>query len=132
MFYKFDNFCVYIKEAFGNQDEDRAIKRQLLILRQTQSAMVYGSRFKTAQGNECQSLCLCSQEDIWDSEEKNIIKLGVWKKCDHCKGHHELCLNYNSENNSSSWADMMEKDLEWNKQQDLDDENQKVTHNIES
>ena len=26
---------------------------------------------------------------------------------------------------------MMEKDLEWNKQQDLDDENQEVTHNIE-
>ena len=34
-----------------------------------------------------------------------------WKKCDHCKGQHELCLNYNSENSSSAWADMMEKDL---------------------
>ena len=43
----------------------------------------------------------------------------------------ELCLNYNSENNSSLWADMMEKDLEWNKQQNLDDENQEATQNIE-
>ena len=24
MFYKFDNFCIYIKEIFGNQDEDDA------------------------------------------------------------------------------------------------------------
>ena len=47
MFYKFDNFCIYIKKAFGNQDENRAIEKQLLILKQTQSAMVYGSRFKT-------------------------------------------------------------------------------------
>ena len=29
-------------------------------------------------------------------------------KCDHCKKHHELYLNYNSENNSSSWAHMMD------------------------
>ena len=28
-------------------------------------------------------------------------------------------------------ADMMEKKLKWNKQQDLDDENQEATHNIE-
>ena len=51
---------------------------------------------------ECQSFCLCSHENIWDSDEENIIQLGMWKKCDHCKGHHELCLNYNSENSSSS------------------------------
>ena len=55
----------------------------------------------------------------------------MWTKCDHCKKHHELYLNYNSENNPSSWADMMEKNLKWNKHQDLDDENQKATHNIE-
>ena len=36
MFYKFDNFCIYIKKVFGNQNEDRAIEKQLLILRQTQ------------------------------------------------------------------------------------------------
>ena len=47
MFYKFDNFCIYIKKVFGNQDENRAIEKQLLILKQTQSTMVYGSRFKT-------------------------------------------------------------------------------------
>ena len=47
MFYKFDNFCIYIKEVFGNQNEDRAIEKQFLILKQTQSAMVYGSKFKT-------------------------------------------------------------------------------------
>ena len=47
MFYKFDNFCIYIKKVFGNQDEDKTIKKQLLILKQTQFAMVYGSRFKT-------------------------------------------------------------------------------------
>ena len=33
MFYKFDNFCIYIKEAFWNQDENRAIEKQLLILK---------------------------------------------------------------------------------------------------
>ena len=63
--------------------------------------------------------------------KKNVVELGLWKKCDHCKKHHELYLNYNSENNSSSWADMMEKDLKWNKQKDLDDENHETTHNIE-
>ena len=47
MFYKFDNFCIYIKKVFGNQDEEKAIKKQFLILKQTQSAMVYGSKFKT-------------------------------------------------------------------------------------
>ena len=47
MFYKFDNFCIYIKEVFGNQDEDKAIEKQLLILKQIQSTMVYGSKFKT-------------------------------------------------------------------------------------
>ena len=64
--------------------------------------------------------------------KKNITKLKMLKKCDHCKKHHELYLNYNSENISSLWADMMEKDLNWNKRQNLDDENQKATHNIES
>ena len=52
--------------------------------------------------------------------------------CDHCKKHHELYLNYNSENNSSLWVDMMEKKLKWNKQQNLDEKNQETTHNIES
>ena len=46
MFYKFDNFCIYIKEIFGNQNEDRAIEKQFLILKQTQSTMVYGSKLK--------------------------------------------------------------------------------------
>ena len=88
--------------------------------------------FNTAESQiKCQSLCLCSHEDVWDSEKKNVIELAVWKKCDHCKKHHELYLNYNSENNSSLWADMMEKNLKWNKQQNLDDENQEATHNIE-
>ena len=76
-------------------------------------------------------MCLCNQKYIWDLDEKNIIDYGSWEKCDHCKKHHELYLNYNSESSFSSWADMMEKDLKWNKQQDLDDENQKTTHNIE-
>ena len=63
--------------------------------------------------------------------KKNITKLKVLRKCDHCKKHHKLCLNYNSESSSSLWVDMMEKDLKWNKQQNLDDENQETTHNIE-
>ena len=46
MFYKFDNFCIYIKKAFGNQNEDKTIEKQFLILKQTQSTMVYGSPFK--------------------------------------------------------------------------------------
>ena len=45
MFYKFDNFCIYIKEAFGNQNKDKIIKKQFLILKQTQSAIIYGSKF---------------------------------------------------------------------------------------
>ena len=87
---------------------------------------------KTEPQMECQSLCLCSHENVWDSEKENVIELAMWKKCDHCKRHHKLCLNYNSENNSSSWADMMEENLKWNEQQNLDDENQEATHNIES
>ena len=90
----------------------------------------FNTNSKTTQWNECQNLCLYNNENIWDSEEENIIDIKVWKKCDHCKGHHELYLNYNSENSSSSWADMMEKKLKWNKQQNLDDENQKTIHNI--
>ena len=46
MFYKFDNFCIYIKKVFGNQDKDKTIEKQFLILKQTQSAMFYGSKFK--------------------------------------------------------------------------------------
>ena len=46
MFYKFDNFCIYIKNVFGNQNENRAIEKQFLILKQTQSTMGYGSKFK--------------------------------------------------------------------------------------
>ena len=80
---------------------------------------------------KCQNFCLCSYENIWDSEKK-ITKLKILKKCDHCNRHHELCLNYNSENNSSLWANMMDFFLKWNKQQNLDDENQEATHNIES
>ena len=45
MFYKFDNFCIHIKKI-GNQNENKTIEKQFLILKQTQSAMVYGSRFK--------------------------------------------------------------------------------------
>ena len=40
MFYKFDNFCIYIKKVFGNQDENKAIEKKFLILKQTQSIMV--------------------------------------------------------------------------------------------
>ena len=86
---------------------------------------------KTKPKKECQSLCLCSQKNIWDSEEKNVVDMDSWKIYDHCKKHHELYLNYNFENNFLSWVDMMEKKLKWNKQQNLDDENQEATHNIE-
>ena len=48
---------------------------------------------------KCQSLCLCSQKNIWDSK-KNVIDINSWKIYDHCKKHHELYLNYNSEYNS--------------------------------
>ena len=48
MFYKFDNLCIYIKKVVGNQNEDKAVKKQVLILKQTQSAMVYGSILKTS------------------------------------------------------------------------------------
>ena len=75
--------------------------------------------------------CAYAAKKTFGIQKKKIIDLGMWKKCDHCKRHYELYLNYNSENNSSSWADMMEKDLKWNKQQNLDDENQEATHNIE-
>ena len=33
MFYKFDNFCIYIKKVFGNQDENKTIEKQFLILK---------------------------------------------------------------------------------------------------
>ena len=47
MFYKFDNFCIYIKKVFGNQNKDKTIEKQLLIQKQTQSIIIYGSKFKT-------------------------------------------------------------------------------------
>ena len=56
-------------------------------------------------------MCLCNQKYIWDSDQKNIIDWGSWEKCDHCKRHHKLYLNYNSESNSLSRADIMEKNL---------------------
>ena len=64
---------------------------------------------KTEPKTECQSFCLCSQEDIWDSEKENGIDINSWKIYDHCKRYHKLYLNYNSENSSTLWADMMEK-----------------------
>ena len=36
-----------IKEVFGVQDKEKAVEKQLLALKQTQSAMIYGSKFKT-------------------------------------------------------------------------------------
>ena len=47
MFYKFENFYIYIKEVFGNQNENKTIEKQFLILKQTKSIMVYGSKLKT-------------------------------------------------------------------------------------
>ena len=87
--------------------------KTLVVQPESQKTFNTAEKGKAEPQTECQSFCLCSQEDIWDSEKKNVVKLGVWNKCDHCKKHYELCLNYNSENSSSSWADMMEKDLEW-------------------
>ena len=46
MFNKFDNFCIYIKKVFENQNENKAIEKQFLILEQTQSTMVYRSKYK--------------------------------------------------------------------------------------
>ena len=46
MFYKFDNFCIYKKKVFGNQNINKTIQKQFLILKQIQSTMVYGSKFK--------------------------------------------------------------------------------------
>ena len=34
------------KKSFGNQNEDKTIEKQFLILKQTQSIMVYGSKSK--------------------------------------------------------------------------------------
>ena len=31
----------------------------------------FNTHSKTAQWNECQSLCFCSYEDVWDSEKKH-------------------------------------------------------------
>ena len=46
MFDKFDKFCTYIKKVFENRNENKKIENQFLILKQTQSKMVYGSKFK--------------------------------------------------------------------------------------
>ena len=61
-------------------------------------------------------MCLCNQKYIWDLDEKNIIDYESWEKCDHCKKHREIYLNYISENNFSLLADMVEKNSKWNKQ----------------
>ena len=45
MFYKFVNFNILIKKIFRIQK--KTIEKQLLVLNQTQSAMIYGSKFKT-------------------------------------------------------------------------------------
>ena len=87
---------------------------------------------KAQSNKKCQSLCFCSQKYIWDSDHENIDDInGSLKICSHCKKEHEYCLNYNSEGSNSFWADMMEKDLEWNQQQNLDDETQEMIHNME-
>ena len=75
--------------------------------------------------------CAYAAKKTFGIQKKYIIDLGLWTKCDHCKKYHKLYLNYNSENNSSSWVDMMEFFLKWNKQQNLDEINQETTHNIE-
>ena len=46
MFYKFDNFCIHIKKVFGNKNKNKTIEKQILILKQTESAMIYGSKFE--------------------------------------------------------------------------------------
>ena len=35
-----------IKKAFGVQNKEKAVEKQFLVLKQTQSAMIYGSKFK--------------------------------------------------------------------------------------
>ena len=58
---------------------------------------------------KCQSLCFCSQKIMWDSDHENVENVnGPLKICDYCKKQHEYCLNYHSENNFSSWANIME------------------------
>ena len=56
--------------------------------------------------------------------------MGSLEICNHCKKQYEFYLNYNSESNFSLWADMMEKNLEWNKQQNFEDENHETIHSI--
>ena len=46
--------------------------------------------------------CAYAAKKTFGIQKKNVVELGMWKKCEHCKGHHELYLNYNSEGNSSS------------------------------
>ena len=33
MFYKFNNFCIYIKKTLGNQNEDKIIEKEFFILK---------------------------------------------------------------------------------------------------
>ena len=35
MFHSFDNVCIYNKKRFGNQNEEKTIKKQFLFLKQT-------------------------------------------------------------------------------------------------
>ena len=75
--------------------------------------------------------CVFATKNIFGiQKKKNVVDMDSWEKCDYCKKQYELTLNYNFENNSSSWADMMGKKLKWDKQQILDDKNQKAIHNI--
>ena len=55
--------------------------------------------------------------------------MGSLEICNHCKKQREF-LNYNSKNDFSLWADMMEIKLQENKHQNLDDENQFFFHNL--
>ena len=47
MFFKLDNFNIMIKKAFGVQDKEKTVEKQLLALKQTQTVMIYESRLKT-------------------------------------------------------------------------------------
>ena len=44
----------------------------------------------------------CAANKTFGIQKKNVIDIDSWKIYDHYKGHHELYLNYNSENSSSS------------------------------
>ena len=40
---------------------------------------------------KCQSMCLCNQKYIWDSDKENMTDWESWTKCDHCK---KKTMNY--------------------------------------